>query len=145
MFRFTCPHCHAALRSSTRSLGRNIPCPKCQQVINIPAPVNVPAPTSPPNWLDDVEKVDGMPTPFTAVSSPPVLEPTEMPDPKAMQQAQPPVAMIVTDSLVPATREQQSSGNGIGNTGLHLYLSSLLRKWKTLPWKTRVAFLGHRR
>jgi hypothetical protein len=140
MICFTCPHCQAALRASGHFLGRNIRCPKCQQVINIPAPVHTPAPPPAPNWLDDVEKVEGKQFPIAAASSPPVLEPAEMPERKAMQQAQPPVASIVTDSHTQAAKGgQQSSGNGIGKKGLHLYL---LRKRRAVFLGTAALIIG---
>lgn len=56
MFRLNCPHCQTPFRASARFLGRNIPCPKCKQTINIPAPVGMAAPAITPGCVGDVTR-----------------------------------------------------------------------------------------
>lgn len=72
MFRITCPHCQVALRADDRSLGRNVRCPKCKQILCIPVPVQLLSAAPAPKCLNevDVEKVEGEPAPV-AVGSPP--------------------------------------------------------------------------
>ena len=37
-FKFTCPHCNAALNVTDPAFGKTIPCPGCNQPINVPQP-----------------------------------------------------------------------------------------------------------
>lgn len=101
MIRFACPTCKAVLKAPPRKAGEKVACLKWGQPLLIPNPVkpaegnvNVPPPirvqhrtttsqAAVPNWLDDVAKVEGKPSPEADDSSVPVLELADESDPKA--------------------------------------------------------------
>jgi DNA-directed RNA polymerase subunit RPC12/RpoP len=140
MIHFSCPTCLKKLRAPEEMTGSKVRCPKCQQKLLVPPPVRSAAhnktvlgkielgtPTA-PNSVGEIEKAAQKPSPFAAASTPPVLGPADMLNPKAMQDDNPPVAMIVQDAVTPGTNgRQQSSGNELEKARLNVYL--LAKTW----------------
>ena len=69
-FKFTCPHCNAALNVTEPAFGKTIPCPGCKQPIKVPQPPpsrqasRVPAPPPPPAAVPDERRIDELATQY---------------------------------------------------------------------------------
>src|SRR5439155_25969126 len=59
MIRFTCPHCHALLRSPDEQAGTAVACPRCQHATRVPRDTHSSSPPSPSQIASDPAEPSG--------------------------------------------------------------------------------------